>query len=189
MAVHITAADAGDADAIAALHTDSWRAAYRGILPDDFLDWHAADNRRQLWRHRLSAPADTQFVLKAVRDGRLCGFACTYLDADPAWGALLDNLHVAPDLTAAGIGGQLLRATIARVRDVRANPSLHLWVFEANTRARRFYEQHGGRALEHAQVEVLPAIVVPSVRYGWRNQNEERKTNNEELTGREPVNP
>jgi GNAT superfamily N-acetyltransferase len=177
MAFHITAADASDADAIAALHAASWRAAYRGILPDAFLEKHAPEDRRQVWRQRMDDAPGTQVVLKAVRDGRLCGFACTFLDADATWGALLDNLHVAPDITGLGIGGLLLSATIARVREARSSASLHLWVFEANTRARRFYERHGGLAIERELVEVLPDIVVPSVRYGWLEL--ERRTKND----------
>ena len=30
-------AAAGDAAAIAALHVESWRTAYRGLVPDEFL--------------------------------------------------------------------------------------------------------------------------------------------------------
>lgn len=168
MSLEITAAGGGDADAIAALHAASWRATYRGILPDDFLDHQAAANRLQEWRLRLAAPAATQLVLKAVRGGELCGFACTFLDADPDWGALLDNLHVRPDLTGGGIGALLLDATIARVRDARPGSALHLWVFEANTGARRFYERHGGQPVERDLVEVLPHLAVASLRYGWR---------------------
>jgi hypothetical protein len=39
----IRVATAADADAIAALHAESWRSAYRGLIPDDDL---GADPRR-----------------------------------------------------------------------------------------------------------------------------------------------
>jgi hypothetical protein len=35
-------ANAGDAAAIARLHVESWRATYRGILRDEYLDGNAA---------------------------------------------------------------------------------------------------------------------------------------------------
>ncbi len=44
--VEIIEAGSGHADAIARLHADNWKATYRGILPDGYLDtqvdWRAA---------------------------------------------------------------------------------------------------------------------------------------------------
>lgn len=158
-------ADEDDAHAIAALHAASWQSAYRGILPDAFLDREVIGNRQQVWHQRLHAPLPNQVVVKALCDGTLCGFSCTYLDADPQWGALLDNLHVSPAQTGHGVGAQLLAKTRARAHAQRHGSALHLWVFEANARARRFYERHGGRVTERAIVEVLPAVFVPELRY------------------------
>ena len=50
MPVEIRQAHAGDAEAIAELHTLSWRGAYRGILPDSFLDLEAEAERRAAWQ-------------------------------------------------------------------------------------------------------------------------------------------
>jgi ribosomal protein S18 acetylase RimI-like enzyme len=156
-----------DAQTIASLHAASWRATYRGVLPDSFLDDQAFENRLRLWRERMETVDAERVVIKAVDNGELCGFACVFLDADPRWGALLDNLHVSPALTGNGIGTVLLREALARVRAARPRSGLHLWVFEANLRARRFYERHGGTMVERKRAEVLPRIVVPEVRYAW----------------------
>jgi GNAT superfamily N-acetyltransferase len=167
MSLVVAHATAADAETIAALHAASWRAAYRGIMPDDFLDRAVFDDRLNHWRARMKTAPSTQVVLKAVDDGVVCGFACTYLDADETWGALLDNLHVAPASIGRGIGVKLLAETFDYVRRVRPKSRLHLWVFEANSRARRFYERHGGTAVEEKNVEVLPGISAPEVRYVW----------------------
>ena len=37
-AVTIRPVDSGDARTLAALHVESWRSAYRGLLRDDYLD-------------------------------------------------------------------------------------------------------------------------------------------------------
>ena len=42
----ITAATSADAQAIAALHVMSWRSAYRGILPEDYLGGDVEPERR-----------------------------------------------------------------------------------------------------------------------------------------------
>jgi GNAT superfamily N-acetyltransferase len=159
-----------DAKAIAALHTDSWRSAYRGLLPDDFLDGPVFEDRRTLWSERMRAPdPERRFVCKAVgEDGLLLGFACVLLDAEPEWGALLDNLHVRPDLKATGIGYALFTAARDWVRRVAPGANMHLTVLEGNERARRFYERQGGTIIAKQQVQVLPGVYRPVLRYGWK---------------------
>src|SRR2546430_14764213 len=51
------AAGAADADAVAALHADSWRRHYRGAYSDGFLDGDVLADRRAGWAARLAGPA------------------------------------------------------------------------------------------------------------------------------------
>jgi GNAT superfamily N-acetyltransferase len=164
----IRTAELADADAIAQLHTHSWQSAYRGILSDDFLQGPLAENRRVLWRARLSdAERSDQFVLMDEQDGALRGFACAFLRADPEWGCLLDNLHVVPDLKGKGLGKQLMSAVAQRVLGSDPRGRLHLWAFERNLGARRFYERLGGIVNERV-AEVAPdGSELNVVRYCW----------------------
>ncbi len=76
------------------------------------------------------------------------GFANTFFDSDPKWGALLDNLHVAEGSKRRGIATRLLALT-AQALTTRAQPTgLYLWVLEQNVDAQAFYEARGGRCLE-----------------------------------------
>jgi GNAT superfamily N-acetyltransferase len=164
----IRAAGLADADAIAQLHVHSWQTAYRGILSDEFLRGDLHENRRVLWHTRLSDThrAD-QLVLVDEQGGALLGFACAYLEADPEWGCLLDNLHVVPDLKGKGLGRQLMSAVAQHV--LRSNPHgrLHLWAYEQNLAARRFYEHLGGvNTLRHAEL-ALDGTQVNAIRYCW----------------------
>jgi GNAT superfamily N-acetyltransferase len=165
----IREAGLADAVAIAQLHAHSWQTAYRGILSDDFLQGPLPENRRALWHARLSAAADRadQIVLVDEQEGALRGFACAFLEADPEWGCLLDNLHVVPDLKGKGLGRQLMAAVALRVW--RSNPRgrLHLWAYEQNLAARRFYERLGG-AVTDCHAELAPdGTEVNAVRYCW----------------------
>ena len=45
-----------DIDAIATLHAESWRTAYRGMFRDEFLDSNVFADRLEVWQQRLSAP-------------------------------------------------------------------------------------------------------------------------------------
>ena len=167
----ITLVPAGpdDAHAIAALHVKSWRSAYRGLVPDEFLAGPVENDRNTLWESRLSVPDDARLVLKAVdQDAVMVGFTCVLRDADPAWGPLLDNLHVTPDLKGHGIGALLLHASRAWSSAVAPGRPMHLWVIESNTQARHFYDREHGEVVERQILELTAGIHVPALRYVWR---------------------
>jgi GNAT superfamily N-acetyltransferase len=157
-----------DADEIAALHIESWRSAYRGLLPDDFLAGQVVQDRVELWRRRMPAPEPhRRLVLKAVSAGALVGFACVLLDAEPGWGALLDNLHVKPALKGQGIGRRLFQEARTWVNITVPGQPMHLTVIEGNLDARRFYERLGGAVVERKIVEVVPGTELAVLRYSW----------------------
>jgi GNAT superfamily N-acetyltransferase len=167
-------ADTRDIEGIAALHVESWRATYRGMLPEAFLAGPVIADRLELWRKRLTSPRrEHQLVRKAVRGGLVVGFVCVLIANELEQGALLDNLHVKPELTGGGLGRQLLEEALTWARaslrqfSGTATPVMHLWVLEGNVRARRFYERAGGTATEQRVCEVAQGIVAPEVRYVW----------------------
>jgi GNAT superfamily N-acetyltransferase len=159
-----------DAGAIASVHTENWREAYRGILPDAYLKGPVVSDRLNLWRARFASPgADRHFVLLAESEMELAGFVCLLLDEEPQWGACLDNLHVLPCWRGKGIGRALFGRAARWVVSVEPGWGMHLWVLEANLDARRFYEALGGELVERRPKEVVAGIIVPSVRYAWHD--------------------
>jgi GNAT superfamily N-acetyltransferase len=168
-AAHIRTALPEDAQAIAALHAQSWRRAYRGILLDRFLDGPVFAHQLSLWHRRLAdAKSCARQLTWVVQEGRsIRGFACLIPDIDPTWGALLDNLHVAAEAHGRGFGRKLIGTAARWLQRRAAQSSMHLWVYERNLAARRFYERCGA-ALLGEQTEAAPdgrAVVV--LRYGW----------------------
>jgi len=164
----IVVAASSDAAAIAALHVESWRSAYRGLYPDEFLDGPILDERLRFWKERMSAPnPERRRVIGAMAEGQLVGFACVLLDAEPAWSPLLDNLHVKPSYKGQGIGARLLRASRDWVARAAPGEPLHLWVMEGNLPARRFYDRQGGTVAERSIVDDGPATGQPVLRYVW----------------------
>jgi predicted N-acetyltransferase YhbS len=124
MAVEIRMAAAGDAEAIAALHAESWRSTYRGTFSDPYLDGEAPGERLRHWIKRLrSGPRPDQGVLVAMEDGVCVGFICIHLESETAWGPALDNLHVRPDRKGRGIGSRLIREGLAWIRTSRKSLS------------------------------------------------------------------
>ncbi len=101
-----------DADAVAALHADSWRRHYRGAYADAFLDGDIYAERLVVWTERLGAlDGRGETIVAEDRGVGIVGFVHTIFEADPRWGALLDNLHVV-------YGGKRQRRRVATARGV-----------------------------------------------------------------------
>ena len=145
-----------DAPRIAALHARSWQQNYRGDLPDDYLDQHAAAERLAVWTGRFSDPNPNMRVMLAEDENKLVGFCCLMLHESPADGTLLDNLHVRMDYQGLGIGKRLMRW--AAVTTVAEDPEgrLYLWVLKNNTSAAAMYRHVGGRMGRTEQKHLLP---------------------------------
>ena len=164
----IRAADPADAVTIAQLHASSWQSAYRGILRDDFLAGPVLSNRRELWDGRFSEPRHPgQIVLVDDCAGEIQGFVCVFLEADPDWGALVDNLHVVPALKGRGLGRRLFCEAAQTVLQRRHGSRLHLWAYEQNFGARRFYERLGGEVTESVTEPAPDGSLVNALRYCW----------------------
>jgi ribosomal protein S18 acetylase RimI-like enzyme len=165
--VEFRRAEPSDAEAIALLHSRSWRENYRGSFSDAFLDGDLFEERLGVWRERLDHPAKTQFVQLAVEGPILVGFVCAYAAHDPQWGSFVDNLHVARSTKRAGVGSALMRQAGAWLLPRYADLGVYLWVLEANTSARHFYESLGAVNGEISTMETHGQAIVRSCRYTW----------------------
>jgi len=138
-----------DAEAVVAVATASWHAAYDEFLGPETVaatveDWYDTE--------RLAASADDeQFAFPvAERGGAVVGFAFAGPDRDGDV-AILHRLYVHPDHWRAGIGGGLLGWTSVRLRE-RGCERLRLAVFAANDVGVGFYECEGfDRVAERAE--------------------------------------
>jgi GNAT superfamily N-acetyltransferase len=161
-----------DAAAVANLHADSWRRHYRGAYSDAFLDGDVVADRIAVWTERLDEPNPRRCTILAENEG-LVGFANTFFDHDPSWGALVDNLHVADGHKRQGIGARLLALTAEALLERPEPTGLYLWVLEQNDDAQAFYQARGGRCVERAPVDPPGGVAgrltgAPmKLRYAW----------------------
>lgn len=160
-------ARAADANAIAGVHAESWRVAYRGAFRDEYLDGNIFDERLAVWRRRFAAPASNQHVLVAEDQQAVIGFACAFGGEDPRWGTLLENLHVSRRWWKQGIGARLMAAAAAWSAAAYPGRGMYLWVLEPNVPARRFYEQLGAAGSGRELWEAPGGGTVPRLRYVW----------------------
>ena len=145
-----------DKAAISRIYEASWRSAYRGILPQDYLDSIPAG----YWVPYLEQAGRNVLVME--EDGQLIGTASYCASRDPSlpeYGEVV-SIYLLPDWQGMGYGRLLLDAAIAELAAL-GYQDVFLWVLEENHRARRFYEKAG---FSHAQVFHEDAIGGNTVR-------------------------
>jgi GNAT superfamily N-acetyltransferase len=140
----IREARADEAEALAEIQRDACLTAFAHIFPPDLYPF-PMDEVRERWTTALADPDVS--VLVADVDARPVGLAGYRSE----W---LDGLYVVPDVWARGVGRELHDHVLARLREL-GSARCHLWVLEANDRARRFYERHGWR--ENGETRVVPS--------------------------------
>lgn len=139
----IRLATLGDARAIATIHVEAWRAAYRGIVPDEYLDSLSIDGREPVWRQSLLA-ADTSTWVAQESDA-IAGWISAGRSRDTDAGTSAGEIwavYVAPGYWGKGVGRSLCRHAEQHLR-TEGFITVTLWVLQDNTRAVKFYQSNG----------------------------------------------
>ncbi|WP_336518237.1 GNAT family N-acetyltransferase [Pollutibacter soli] len=165
--VNVRLANIDDYLPVARLHTKSWQENYRGIYSDFFLDNEVEDNRIEVWYERFHQPSTNQFIFIAENERELAGFSCIYLDDDPNYGSLVDNLHVCADFRKKGVGRILLNECGMKTLSAAKVKRMYLWVFENNYKAIAFYERMNGALVETVEKENEDGSKALVRRYCW----------------------
>ena len=141
--VKIRKAIPGDEQVLAYIQTESWKAAFVDILsPEELERCTNLEKAEQMYHNVLR------------RDG--CNMAIEFVDGKPhciaAWGknrcdlgdtvGELICIHSLQNNWAKGYGSAMMEFVLAQLQQAQYE-SVILWVFEDNTRARKFYEKHG----------------------------------------------
>ena len=165
--VTIRPATVDDLTEVARIHVASWQAAYRGQLPDAYLDGLSSSEREAGWRSRVQNAAPRQELWVMERDAEVLGVAALGpsrdADAEEGWGEIY-AIYLRPDCWGQGVGRELLVQASRRLTNLGFKRSF-LWVLESNERARRFYERAGWRATVTTRVEQGPEFEFREVRY------------------------
>ena len=165
--MQIRLAHIDDADGLARVHVDSWRAAYQGIVPAEHLASLSCEKRASRWRESLSNANSASFVYVAQDDdGTIIGFAGGGLerDGDPNYLGELYAIYLHPDYLRRGIGRQLVKTAVRRLIEMGLT-SMLIWVLAQNS-SRQFYEALGGKYLYEKTIKIGGASLI-DVAYGW----------------------
>lgn len=134
-----------DAERLASVHVEAWKSAYRGQVPDAYLDALSVHGRLGLWRKLLADTTASKVILVLVDGDLPVGFAyCTAQRTEPTGDLTgeLASMYIDPPVWRQG-GGRLLMAAAIEWFTTMACREATLWVLDTNTGPRRFYEGLG----------------------------------------------
>ncbi|ASY58998.1 PhnO protein [Sinorhizobium sp. CCBAU 05631] len=152
--IEIRPAVPDDVMMIASVLVSTWRATFRGIISDAYLDAMKVEDQAIGHARRMRIPGAFLLVAVDLSEDRVVGFA-NYGRArsmPPAFDRELYELYLLPEFHGAGIGAALVRTVAAHCRELQAS-SLFAWVLKGNPN-RAFYERLGARAVGEGRVSV-----------------------------------
>ena len=123
---------------ISRIYEKSWKYAYKGIIPQDYLD--AIPEGR--WANHLDIPEWHTMV--CLENGMYIGtssFSRSRFEQYPDAGEVI-SIYLLPDYIGKGYGRKLLETVLGELK-LQGFKEVFLWVLEDNLRARRFYEHIG----------------------------------------------
>jgi GNAT superfamily N-acetyltransferase len=158
-----------DARAIADVHIRSWKAAYQGLVPQDYLDGMNLAEHHPRWERRLAETAwPRKGVLVAEVDGQVVGFTGLMPtrdeDEDPGSVAEIATIYLASEAWGHGIGKALMSTALDALSHAGYRDAT-LWVLDTNTRARRFYEATGWRSDGALKRDTTRGFALTEIRY------------------------
>jgi ribosomal protein S18 acetylase RimI-like enzyme len=133
-----------DASTLASLLAASWQAAYRGIVPNAYMDGVDATRWCERLRDSLSQGLEEMDVaeIAGVTVGLVAFGPCRDPDVHHEITGEIRRIYVLPDYWRRGIGRALCRHAEEALRQAGYRTCV-LWVLAGNVRGRRFYEALG----------------------------------------------
>ena len=142
----------GDEQVLAYIQTESWKAAFAGILSPEELDLCTDLQKAEQMYHNVLRREECNMAIEFVNDCPHCiaAWGKNRCDLGDAVGELI-CIHSLKNNWAKGYGSTMMEYVLAQLQQAQYE-SVTLWVFEANNRARKFYEKHGFELTEQKKL-------------------------------------
>lgn len=140
--MHIQVATLNHIEEMSHIHAFSWKFAYKGIVPQKFLDELQLD----FWVPTFEIWMRNDIVKGKVlyNDEKMIGcivFGKSREESLPNWGEII-SCYLLPEYFHKGYGKFLIKSALSDLEELEYE-NVYLWVLQENQRARNFYEKIG----------------------------------------------
>ena len=151
-----------DRGVISRIYEESWKYAYKGIVPQAYLDSIPAGQ----WASKLDQEGVGSLVV--VEDGKLIGTSsyCKSRWAEFGECGEIISIYFLPQYMGRGYGRKLLCAAVSKLRELGFK-DIFLWVLKENERARTFYARCGFIATEHDMEHEIGGEMLREIQYRY----------------------
>jgi ribosomal protein S18 acetylase RimI-like enzyme len=144
MGVNIRYANKDDAQAFGLIYSQSYQAAFRGIIPDKILnDVFSPEKRSEGLLRELSTGSHISAILfkDDIAAGILTYGSSKDIDLNNSYIEIL-RIYIQPSYWGQNLGAELMAWGLDKLQQ-QGCAKVTLWVIEENMRARKFYEKLG----------------------------------------------
>lgn len=133
-----------DVKHISYIHALSWKSAYKGIIPQTYLD----ELKEDFWVPAFETWVNDNILTVQIisENGSLVGCVAYGRARDESlinWGEIV-SIYLLPEYFGKGYGNKLLECALSDLKK-SSYQNIYLWVLKQNQRARRFYEKNKWR--------------------------------------------
>ena len=152
----IRKATQNDSKEIALLIIKCWRAAYRGLIADDYLDNMKLELIEQNWNRSIISQNEKDKIFVYEENNKIIGiirFGSPQDKNNKRYNAEIHVLYVEPTLKRKGIGSKLFKFA---KEDFINNGNKHLiiWCLKGNEQGINFYKKMGGKIVTNRKERV-----------------------------------
>jgi len=113
-----------------------WQSAYKGIVPDEFLNNMPTEKNQRIERYKKSLINPDIETYCVINEEKMIGFLCIHKKDGEIWA-----IYLIEEFCGKGYGKKVLDFAVNELKRI-GHKQIFLWVFEENNRARRFYEKN-----------------------------------------------
>lgn len=138
--IRIRKAELNDVQEIARIHVDSWKSAFHGLMPADYINSFTNASRIEEWLSAISM--NTESVAVAESGNKVVGFMSYFVSSENSETIELSKLYLCPGVYGQRLGSKFL-AHLEQEANALGIKTINLYVLDNNEVAIHFYSKHG----------------------------------------------
>lgn len=154
-------AKVGDVNGIAKIHVETWQYAYRGQLPDAFLDDLSVEKRQKVWKEELSNPKSKVKILVGELGDKIVGFCSLGKSRDSDANEVVGELYaiyIDSDYMNKEVGSALMQKGLEYLKN-EGFKNATLWVLTSNKKQEIFMNTKDGKLTEKQKKTIDQTLI------------------------------